>query len=274
MSEPAPREIAPPGEVLRRAREARSLTVAEAAEALRLRPRQIEAIEDGDFASFKGLAYARGFVRNYARFLETDPAPLLAAMNDASAGETVRLSPTSNAAGVMPRGGSARGVPRWLAVLALAGLAAVILVTFYDGDPFAPSGDRLQPAAVAPEAARLSPAPPAPPAPATPAAEPAVEPAAASPAAAQPVQPAQPPGGAASRIELRFAKSSWVEITDATGKVLLSRTEPSGGAQSVDGTPPFSLVIGNADGVELKYRDRSVDLRPHTARNIARLRLE
>ncbi|GAB4171680.1 MAG: hypothetical protein Fur0039_12080 [Rhodocyclaceae bacterium] len=293
QSAPQPVGAASPGEALRRAREARSLTVAEVAEALKLRPRQIEAIENGDFASFKGAAFARGFVRSYARLLAMDPAPLLAAMSDAAPGEAVRLSPPSNAEGEMPRGAVVRGAPRSLALVALAGLAAVILAMFYDR--LAPTQGEPRPAAT-PRAASAEPvarpaadAAPAS-APARPAAEPearvsqetsataaasvAPEAAALTPAAARPAPQSDAAAGAAARIELRFARPSWVEITDATGKVLFSRTGPAGGAATVEGAPPFSLWIGNAGAVELKYRDRRVDLAPHTNRNVARLRLE
>lgn len=277
MSEPAEavassgvREGPNPGDALRRAREARALTVAEAAEALKLRPRQIEAIERGDFASFKGLAYARGFVRNYARHLGIDPQPLLAAMREASGGEPVNLTPPSNADGEMPRGAAMRSVPVSLAVLAVVALIALVSVLLYDRYPFVLTGAGTPAQPVAPVAA--TPVTPAPPASAP--APVAAQPAAPETAAVEPV--AQPLAAAsdAHRLRLRFAKKSWVEITDGSGTVLLSGTEPAGSERTVEGAPPLSLVIGNADAVELSYGDRVVDLAPHSVRNIARLRLE
>ncbi|MEC5386267.1 helix-turn-helix domain-containing protein [Uliginosibacterium sp. H3] len=61
-------------QLLRETREARGLTVAEVAQHLKLTPRQVEAMEAGDLAHLPGPAFARGFVRNYARFLHLDPA--------------------------------------------------------------------------------------------------------------------------------------------------------------------------------------------------------
>jgi cytoskeleton protein RodZ len=60
--------------MLRETREARGLTIAEVAQHLKLTPRQVEAMEAGDLAHLPGPAFARGFVRNYARFLHLDPA--------------------------------------------------------------------------------------------------------------------------------------------------------------------------------------------------------
>ena len=63
---------ASPGARLRRAREARGESVHEAAFAIKLSPRQIEALENDDFAALPGMAFVRGFARNYARYLGLD----------------------------------------------------------------------------------------------------------------------------------------------------------------------------------------------------------
>jgi len=54
---------------LRRAREARKLTLDEVEQALRIRSRYLQALEVGDFSALPGEIQARGFLRNYARFL-------------------------------------------------------------------------------------------------------------------------------------------------------------------------------------------------------------
>lgn len=58
------------GARLREAREARGLTLAAAADGTRILPRYLQALEDGDYAQLPGDVYARGFIRNYAQFLE------------------------------------------------------------------------------------------------------------------------------------------------------------------------------------------------------------
>ncbi|MBN1261941.1 MAG: helix-turn-helix domain-containing protein [Anaerolineae bacterium] len=54
---------------LRRAREVRKLSLDEVESALRIRRRYLQALEMGDYAALPGEIQARGFLRNYARFL-------------------------------------------------------------------------------------------------------------------------------------------------------------------------------------------------------------
>ena len=60
------------------AREARGLSIEEVARELRLAPRQIAALERGDWAALPGLAFVRGALRGYGRFLSLDVEPLVA----------------------------------------------------------------------------------------------------------------------------------------------------------------------------------------------------
>lgn len=69
--------MAPIGARLKAAREARGLGLGEVADRLKLSLRQLEAIEADNFSALPGATFVRGFVRNYARFLELDPEPLL-----------------------------------------------------------------------------------------------------------------------------------------------------------------------------------------------------
>ena len=54
---------------LRRTRESRQLTLEDAEKALRIRKRYLQALEVSDYAALPGEIQARGFLRNYARFL-------------------------------------------------------------------------------------------------------------------------------------------------------------------------------------------------------------
>lgn len=69
------------GEQLRQRREARGLSLGEVAERLKLSVRQLEAIERNDFALLPGSTFVRGFVRNYARYLEMDVDALMALLD-------------------------------------------------------------------------------------------------------------------------------------------------------------------------------------------------
>ena len=66
--------------MLRSAREAAGLSVDDVALQLKLAPRQVQALEDDDYQRLPGRTFARGFARNYARFIQVDPDRVLALM--------------------------------------------------------------------------------------------------------------------------------------------------------------------------------------------------
>ena len=63
---------------LRRTRETRQLTLEEVEKALRIRRRYLQALEMGDYTAMPGEVQARGFLRNYARYLDLPTEEALA----------------------------------------------------------------------------------------------------------------------------------------------------------------------------------------------------
>ena len=76
-----PAEAAPAGpgvgQLLRAARLERGLTIEDVARQLRLSVRQVTALEEDDYSKLSSITFLRGFVRNYAKLLQMDAAPLL-----------------------------------------------------------------------------------------------------------------------------------------------------------------------------------------------------
>src|SRR5258708_6249369 len=60
------------GSELRAAREARDLTLDQAEQQTRIRSKYLEALEEGKYAVLPSAVQARGFLRNYARFLNLE----------------------------------------------------------------------------------------------------------------------------------------------------------------------------------------------------------
>src|SRR5688500_19770411 len=67
------------GTKLKEARLARGLTLDEAGRLTKIRPGRLEEIENEDFSEFASLAYAKGFLLIYGKFLEVDVTPYLEA---------------------------------------------------------------------------------------------------------------------------------------------------------------------------------------------------
>ncbi len=65
------------GKKFQEARLARSLTLDEAARMTKIRPSRLAEIEADDFSQFPSLAYAKGFLLIYGKFLEVDVTPYM-----------------------------------------------------------------------------------------------------------------------------------------------------------------------------------------------------
>ena len=280
------------GQVLRDAREAQGMTLEQAAARLRLMQRQIVAMEADEFESLGKPVFARGFVRNYSRMLGLEPEALLARMEGAPAEPAV----VSYAAPPQPR--SWLSSP-WLILLLLGVLVVVAVpVALYwwlnEGEdeqvsrvqpaervapiPLPLDGPIAEPAEVATPVAEPEPVPPAAPEmPAIPAPAPASPAVPAVPAAgpgadsvpAAPVSPA--PSGV---LNIELGAEAWVEIKDASGRMLHRQLNPAGSRVNVRGQPPFDLVIGNAAQARLTYNGRPIDLTPFIGKTVARFTLE
>ena len=69
------------GQQLRKAREARSLSLEQAAQATHIRVHYLKALEEGRIEALPSMAQVRGFLRSYAGYLRLNPQPLLDALD-------------------------------------------------------------------------------------------------------------------------------------------------------------------------------------------------
>lgn len=80
------------GEKLRQTRESMGISVTEAAEDLKIRPAQLENIEEGNKEAFKDIFYLKFFIRDYAKYLGLDYEALTEEFNEYLFDYTSRLS--------------------------------------------------------------------------------------------------------------------------------------------------------------------------------------
>jgi cytoskeletal protein RodZ len=76
------------GEMLRTAREARSLTIEQVHRDTRISVQAIRALEQDDFGAFPSETYLKGFLRTYGDFLGLDGARLWSMTGQRSGGST------------------------------------------------------------------------------------------------------------------------------------------------------------------------------------------
>ena len=70
------------GEKLKDAREGMGISIEEAAEDLKLRPSQLEDIEEGNREAFKDIFYLKYFIRDYAKYLGLDYEQMVEDFNE------------------------------------------------------------------------------------------------------------------------------------------------------------------------------------------------
>lgn len=301
IAQAAPRSSV--GEQLRQEREMRGLSIDEIAQTLKLGYRQVEALESGNWQALPGATFIRGFVRNYARFLQLDVAPLMAQLDEVVAKPVDNLATRKTQPAALPS--SAVGVSRRDRAVVFFGVllvAAAMLAYFLmpaDLSALRDSAQTLLDSFSEKAATPVAPSSPAQPEAPAAASEPVfppgttpqqvmypqeLTPAANSGPAAQAAQTEAPRTVAAPdatpvspetpQLRFLFDKDSWIEVRDRNNKTVFSQRLGPGTEQAVSGEGPLSVVIGYAPGVRLFWRGQAVDLAPHSKGDVARLVLE
>lgn len=288
-----PEGVASAGARLHEARMAAGLSIDAVAQQLKLAPRQVRAMEEDDFAQLPGRTFIRGFVRNYARLLRLDVDAVLADLPEPELSPSLdrpSLAPTTRAMGEMPadlqpkRSASRWAIPLVLLAIIAAGIAYELT---RPGSELAlllgvhrPGAERSGPVGASPTAVDPTPAVPLPNpiAPdsergasntAAPAGDGAAVPAAPVAAAAAPTEANADPA-----LVLVFRATSWVEVKDGKGNILLSTIGYPGASHAIGGTPPIEVVLGNAEAVAVTWHGVAFDSTPHTRQNVAKFTLK
>lgn len=289
----APSASAPTvGQQLRAAREAKGLSKGEAAKSIKLSVRQVEALEADDWDNLPCNTIVRGFVRNYARLLNLDAERLMHALDALHFPQAPELKVTTGTPVSMPQEGTPDRRDYARVIFGLLILAAAVAAYLFVPielwqstltavksamESRTATEEKLPPSQEA--ATANTPVVTAAPSVPEPAAVPANLPplGGADTSAQLPESPAVADAAAeaqANVLKFSFAKPSWVEVRDKSGRVIFSQLNPEGSQKEVSGTPPFSLVVGNSAYVSLQYRNKPVDLSKRSKDDVARLTVE
>ena len=297
------------GALLRRAREHKGTSVAALATALKVAPAKLDALEADRLDALPDLAFARALAQSVCRQLQLDPAPVLAALPRLPGQQRLEQvaqglnTPFLERPGRFPPDEWARLAASplvWAALLVLIAAAAVYFMPI-GWTAFAPSVARLaRPAASASvvESVALAGRSALPASdgvattltetvysvpldsvalPASGAAPAATAAAASTTTTTVTTTTSALPnlsGANGTSLQIRTSAESWVEVSDAQGRALLSRIVLPGESVGLDGALPLQVRIGNVAGTEVVFRGQPFALAAHTRDNIARFELK
>lgn len=279
---PGPEAAQSVGQQLKRARMNAGLSLESVSARLKVSVPRLQGFENDQFEQGPNLHISRAMVASVARFLGLDaqamlaqlpqpkPQPLISEMQQTIGGihKDTRLS--------MPRDAHSPISPVWWVALVLLVLAAVVYL--YPG--IAPLVHPSPAAAIADLISAPAPSLGA----SQPASEVPSERGASAPVPTDSLPPALAQSGAANAsvsgvkvvqpvLVFRARGSTWIEVTDAKGTVLLRRTLATAEAVEVGGDLPLSVVIGRADHTEVLVRGTVFPLDTHTQDNVARFKV-
>ena len=77
-----------------------------------------------------------------------------------------------------------------------------------------------------------------------------------------------------SVLEFSAHAPSWVQVRDASKKVVFERTLAKGDVVSATGAPPLKVVVGRAEAVDIKVRGTAFDLAEIAKSGVARFEVQ
>ncbi len=283
------------GEILRSAREAAGVHIEALAVALKVPVSKLEALESNRLELLPDTVFMRALASSVCRTLKLDPAQVLSLLPQSKNPRLIPErsdinAPVKSVAGktFVSNGGSRHS--SWLmfgVFVLLIGAAAVFYWPAgfqpWNSGPLSLVGSAAVPisgqeasaskteeiVAVVQQPVAAEPAPAA-------SSTVALVPVAPSPSVAQPASAALTAiaDTSAALLMLRARGDSWVQVRDATGRVVFEKKLASGDAAPVSGVLPLSVVVGRADVTDVFVRGKPLELNAVSRENVARFEVK
>ena len=294
-----------PGHLLRQAREEQGLSQKETARDLHLTSKVINAIEEDDFELIPSFVFARGYIRSYARHLGLDGQALVAEFDLAYGVPNNSAKPMSAIRKGVQQSKPGDTWVKLISIVFVVGLVAASIVWWQsqNGSQMLPqlssgeaqelpsdslvegldtddanldllllSTNESEVDAIVPEAESIIESEQAQVVVVEPVVDPVVE--AVTEQVPKEVTDAVVLLPSQAQLVMVFDKDCWVEIKDANGKMVLSDLYSAGDTIEQVITAPIEVLLGRSSGVAtMTFDGRTIDLKPHTRKDIARLTL-
>jgi cytoskeleton protein RodZ len=284
---------------LRQAREAAGLHIAALAAALKVPVRKLEALEAGRYDELPDMTFARALASSACRQLRVDPAAVLEQipgvvhppLGEARARINAPFKSGDAMGGTGAMGWLARPVVWGAGLLLLAAIAVVLVpqdwVSRFQSatepspsslvsapepivEPFVPPAPDTalpaneQPAAASSEDGTTVPGP----------AQVPVELPEGAAAPAAPASDAAPAVSAGGLLSIRAVTESWIEVVNGSGEQVVQRVLKPGESLDFSTSPPYSVVVGRADAVQVTVRGQPFDVMPFARNSVARFEVK
>lgn len=228
------------GDYLRAARRRRRVSIERAAEETRIRADFLMRMESDEF-DFMAVAYVRGFLRNYARYLQIDPEPLIEEF-DRRFGTGPAATTMVDLSGRRRPAKEPRPIPRWLvAALSIIGVLALFALIGLAVGGEGANDDTAEPIASLPPSETPSPKK-------TP-----KEKKTPTPKPTPTRQQARFPEGFSVEIVAVYERS-WIDV-DADGKDVFAQTLEQGESETFEADETMEITFGFPNGIEMILHD-------------------
>ncbi|MBH0019912.1 DUF4115 domain-containing protein [Pseudoalteromonas sp. SWXJ133] len=268
------------GQILKNHREQANVSIATIAAPLKLSELQIKRLENNEFALLGPITFVKGYIKNYCRELKVDSAPILAMM-PAPPEPTKPENMQSFSRRTEKEANDSRLMLFSYLILAIViGLSA--LWFWQNATPIEEQTSNINVAnskmserqAAQPsflqqqQQAEIDD-------------EPLLEPQSAlTPSEPEVVVETTPLASisdsqddSTSTIVMNFNDESWVEIYDGEGEKIAFGVKKAGYIMTVSGTPPFSVVLGKHDVVNITLNGEPVDVSAFPLNRLAKFTL-
>ena len=271
---------ASPGALLRNAREAAGVSIEALASAMKVSVKKIEGMEADNYTALPDVVFARALAASICRVFGIDTAPVLALMPKAGAHSLSSAGANINASfkgsSERPRRNSFvtnATRPLGVAVVVLLLGAAVFVFLPYRNDAPESSDSGAGMVTYEPGAIQDMPLEMA-----LPAEEATAEAQKAAVAEQALIDKEQVKSSAVVSsdgvVEFTARGPSWIQVRDASKKVVFERTLAKGEVASASGAPPLKVVVGRAEQVDVKVRGAEFDLAGVAQSGVARFEVE
>lgn len=279
-----------PGTLLKEHREQLGLSQRSIADRLRLRLSIITSLEENDFNDNQGSTFTRGYLRSYAKAVNADEKIVLLAYE-----ECVKRDPDEHNMQSFSRQTKRKKHDKhimtitWVILAVIVGISSLWWWQNSKLDSITPTidapsvtvvdeqsktVDEVEPFTSLEEALSLQEGA------LTQSATEAVDTQSLeteNTSAAPPMEPVAKPLAHDPNLDnvlvLTFDADCWIQITDATGKILATGIKKAGVRLEVRGDKPLQVVLGAPEGVSVTLAGEPVDLSEYTSGKVARFTL-